>query len=29
VVSYGVDDRESWLATIDAADVRTALKPAG
>jgi len=28
VVSYGVDDRESWLATIDAADIRKRLGPA-
>ncbi|MFO0836868.1 MAG: hypothetical protein U0638_18050, partial [Phycisphaerales bacterium] len=25
LISYGVDDRESWLATIDAEDVRRAL----
>jgi tetratricopeptide (TPR) repeat protein len=27
VVSYGIDDRESWLATVDASDVRAALQP--
>jgi hypothetical protein len=26
VVSYGVDDRESWLGTLDADDVRAALE---
>ena len=28
VVSYGVEDRESWLGALDAADVRKALEPA-
>jgi hypothetical protein len=29
VVSYGVEDRQAWLATLDAADVRAALAPTG